>query len=194
MFSGGERGPWPPNFGPRLISTAEKGVGFLAPLNIWSCNSLLSIRNICGVLWRFVAFCGVLRFLRRFPAFSCVFLRFPAFSRVFPRFPCVFPAFSRVFPRFPLFPHIFWPLFCWHGYIAIICDHLQRFTEFCGVLRHFAEFCGIFWGFLAFSIAFAISFPLQEHICGGGSHPCSLFWSVENNRAKMGGAVAPFPP
>ena len=106
MFSGGERGPWPPNFGPRLISTAEKGVGFLAPLNIWSCNSLLSIRNICGVLWRFVAFCGVLRFLRRFPrfpAFSCVFPRFPAFSRVFPAFSLRFPAFSRVFLCSPTF-------------------------------------------------------------------------------------------
>ena len=28
----------------------------------------------------------------------------------------------------------------------------------------------------------------------GGSNPCPLFWSVENNRAKMGGQWPPFPP
>jgi hypothetical protein len=71
-------------------------------------------------------------------------------------------------------------LFLWRSDLAIIC----------GVLRCFAAFSGVFWRFLAFSGALAIRGPN----IWGGSNPRPLFWSVENNRAKMGGAVAPFPP
>jgi hypothetical protein len=65
----GERGPWPPNFGPRLISTdLKRGRVFLAPPNIWSQKDLSPIRDICGVLRRFAAFCGVLRHFLAFPS------------------------------------------------------------------------------------------------------------------------------
>ena len=43
----GERGPWPPNFGPQLFSTdLKRGRGFLAPPNISSRKDISPIRDI----------------------------------------------------------------------------------------------------------------------------------------------------
>ncbi len=93
----GERGAWPPNSGPRLISTdLKRGRGFLSPKTIWSRKDLSPIHNICGdcgilrrfvafcsILWHFAVFCGV---LRCFAAFSRVLRHLPVFSGVFRRF------------------------------------------------------------------------------------------------------------
>jgi hypothetical protein len=70
---------------------------------------------------------------------------------------------------------------------AAFCGVLLRFAAFCGVLQHFAAFCGILRHV-------GNKFLLQDQIFGGGSNPCPLFWSVENNCAKMGGQWPPFPP
>ena len=47
----GERVPLPP----------KRGRGFSPPPNIWSREDLSPVRDICGILRRFAAFCGVLR-------------------------------------------------------------------------------------------------------------------------------------
>ena len=60
--------------------------------------------------------------------------------------------------------------------IRDIYDVLRRFAAFCGILRHFA----------APQKALAIDSVAGPNIWGG-SNPRPLFWSVENNRAKMGG-------
>ena len=60
--------------------------------------------------------------------------------------------------------------------------YLRRFAAFCGVLRRFA----------APQKALAIDSVAGPNIWGG-SNPRPPFWSVENNRAKMGGQWPPFP-
>jgi hypothetical protein len=60
-------------------------------------------------------------------------------------------------------------VFCW-------CS-----AVFCGVLRCFAVFCGFLLVALAISFRCGIKY-------GGAQTPALFFWSVENNRAKMGGS------
>ena len=61
--------------------------------------------------------------------------------------------------------------FLWRGDLAILI---------CGVLQRFA--------------ALGDKFPLRVKKIWGGSKPRPLCWSVENNRAKMGGQWPPFAP
>jgi len=60
---------------------------------------------------------------------------------------------------------------------------------FCGILRRSAFF-GVFRHFLALGD----KFPLRDQNFGGAQTPRPLFWSVENNRAKMGGGSGPYSP
>ncbi len=104
----GERVPWPPNFGPRLISTAEKGAGFFSPPKyLVPRRHIANLQNIYGILRHFAVFCGGMRCfaanLFLWPgnlAISCgVFWRFPVFCSVF----WCFVAFSSVLSHFTTF-------------------------------------------------------------------------------------------
>ena len=108
--------------------------------------------------------------LRYFAAFCDVFWRFEAFSGVFRRF----SAFSSKLATT----------------VSTFCGILRHFTAFCGVLRSFVAFCGV----LRHLRCIGDKFPLRDQIFGGGSNPRPLFWSVEKNRAKMGGRWPCFPP
>jgi hypothetical protein len=84
-FQGGKGAMAPQLWSAINFNRPEKGAVFLAPPNIWSRKDLSPIRNICGVMRHFAAFCGKLAtttsafaafygMLRRVAAF-CVILR-----------------------------------------------------------------------------------------------------------------------
>ena len=107
-----------------------------------------------------------------FLAFCGILRRFMAFCGVLRRF----AAFCSVLRRF-----------------AAFCSVLRRFAAFCSVLRRFAAFCRVLRRFAAFCGALAISFRCRTKYFGGFK-PRPLFWSVENNHAKMGKQWPCFPP
>jgi len=72
-------------------------------------------------------------------------------------------------------------------------EDLSPIRDIYGVLRRFAAFCGVLRRFAAPQQSLAIDSVAGPNIWGG-SNPRPLFWSVENNRAKMGGGNGPLSP
>ena len=135
----GERGSWPTNFGPRLISTdLKRGRGFIFPPNVWSREDLSPIHDICSIvvvfLRHFVAFCSVL--WRRFVVNCCELPQTVVNC-------CVFAANCSNLRRFSANYGV---LRCF----TANCGELQHFAVFCRILRQIAAFCSFLLRIVAF--------------------------------------------